>query len=372
MKNKSIFFRLSQWFCNVFLILLVSLSFQVKAFFSPLDYLQLKRPSQYQHNHKSNLEWRHFSAKSSPKYTRMETQTFLFDIFKSFTGGGGSPSGSKGKFPILYDCYFPKSKTSKTASWQILDQVSMATNNALKDGLTQMEVIFPPVPNLEELAFGTALNKEYLEEVSDRLNIENYVVKKDPIFYSTLDFANMMAGKLTKVKANSKMLLINPSQGNKIPELNLKAIEYTSLNSKDLLDSVNGIATGKSIGIIINPGVDMHWKKAQAIHKAHQQQDKLPILALNAPFSLRYDVGMGGPWEPIFCMKRISKGWLYRSYPGNFEIYLETVNPGELIKVHEFPMGWKASLKEASNICREESDKRGYMFFNDRYMGGKL
>ena len=80
-----------------------------------------------------------------------------------------------------------------------------------------------------------------------------------------------------------------------------------------------------------------------------------------------YDIAQGGKWEPIFVVKRVTKGWVFRAYPGPFKAYLDTPKGTvELIKV--WPEGEIPKLREVYSLVRAESDARGYAVLNDRYI----
>jgi hypothetical protein len=44
---------------------------------------------------------------------------------------------------------------------QLARQANTAVSNAVRAGITKCEVYFPPVPNLDEVKFGTPLNKKF-------------------------------------------------------------------------------------------------------------------------------------------------------------------------------------------------------------------
>ena len=72
----------------------------------------------------------------------------------------------------------------------VRDQMLKAVGQALADGLTRVEVNFPPVPNLEEVDFGTALNQQFAIEVREALGMEDQKYKIE-VRRSLIDFANL-------------------------------------------------------------------------------------------------------------------------------------------------------------------------------------
>lgn len=123
----------------------------------------------------------------------MKTVVFLPTLAEAFFflggsgGGGGGGGGGGSKLPQLYQCYF---------NGQLINQVTAATKAALKDGIKKQEILFPPVPNLEELAFGTSLNQAYTKDVAGRLKTELYRVKKDTVAFANVDHGNRIAAGL--------------------------------------------------------------------------------------------------------------------------------------------------------------------------------
>ena len=92
---------------------------------------------------------------------------------------------------------------------------------------------------------------------------------------------------------------------------------------------------------------------------------------LNNAYSTSYDLGNKQGYEEAYYLKRISKGWVFRSYPGPWQAYLERPDGSvELLKSYKT----KPALRECSNLVREESFKR-FAIGNDRWtqgFGGRL
>ena len=62
-------------------------------------------------------------------------------------------------------------------------------NAALADGITKIEVSFPPVPNLEEVDFGTAVNQQFSNEIRKELGVSGKAYGSD-VRRNLVDFAN--------------------------------------------------------------------------------------------------------------------------------------------------------------------------------------
>lgn len=99
--------------------------------------------------------------------------------------------------------------------------------------------------------------------------------------------------------------------------------------------------------ICINPGGDEQWDRLFN----GLTSSKSTFIVLNNSFSTSYDLGNKRGYEEAFYMKRISKGWVYRCFPGSWEAYLEKPD-GSLEKLKSYDT--KPSLREVSELVREE------------------
>ena len=100
---------------------------------------------------------------------------------------------------------------------------------------------------------------------------------------------------------------------------------------------------------------------------AHGQPGQ-PFVVMNNSYSTSYDLGNRKGFEEVYYLKRISKGFVFRAFPGNWEALLEKPDGSvEVLKSYKT----KPSLREAAEIVREESFKR-YAMGNDRYMSGRM
>ena len=89
---------------------------------------------------------------------------------------------------------------------------------------------------------------------------------------------------------------------------------------------------------------------------------------MNNSFSTTYGLGNKQGFEEAYYLKRISKGWVFRAYPGPWEAYLEKPD-GSLEKLASYTT--KPSLNEVATLVREESFRR-YAINNDRWFSGRL
>jgi len=73
-------------------------------------------------------------------------------------------------------------------------------------------------------------------------------------------------------------------------------------------------------------------------------------------------------FEEVYYFKRISKGFIFRSYPGPWQALLEKPDSSvEILKEYKT----KPSLREVSELVRDVSFKR-YAINNDRWMSGRM
>ncbi len=121
------------------------------------------------------------------------------------------------------------------------------------------------------------------------------------------------------------------------------------------------------VAICVNPGGEDAWRRVEGAHGSPGS----PIIMLNNAYSTSYDLGNKQGYEEAYYLKRISKGWVFRSYPGPWQAYLERPDGSvELLKSYKT----KPALRECSNLVREESFKR-FAIGNDRWtqgFGGRL
>ena len=79
-----------------------------------------------------------------------------------------------------------------------------------------------------------------------------------------------------------------------------------------------------------------------------------PCIVMNNAYSTTYNLGNKRGFEEAYYLKRISKGWVYRSFPGPWQAYLEKPDGTvELMKSYNK----KPELREVATLVREESFK---------------
>jgi hypothetical protein len=114
--------------------------------------------------------------------------------------------------------------------------------------------------------------------------------------------------------------------------------------------------------IAINPGGEEQWDRLVSAHGS----PGAPFVVLNNAYSTSYGLGNQVDFEEAYYLKRISKGWVFRSFPGPWEAYIEKPDGSvELLQTYK----QKPELREVSALVRDESFKR-YAINNDRFSKG--
>lgn len=263
--------------------------------------------------------------------------------------------------PKLYDGWFND---------QISKQASTAVSKAISAGKKRIEVNFPPVPNVEEVRFGTPLNKKFgTNIVSKELKVKGGYkpgseLSRNLIGFSNIYWAKKLAGACgggfggkPVAVLTSERVLFNDIQN--MGDLSRSGVLMSNTARK------NG-RNGEAI-ICVNPGGEDVWRRIESAHGS----PGAPIIMLNNAYSTSYDLGNGAGYEEAYFLKRISKGWIYRSYPGPWQAFLEKPDGGvELLNSYNS----KPPLRDCATLVREESFKR-FAIGNDRWtqgFGGRL
>ena len=137
--------------------------------------------------------------------------------------------------------------------------------------------------------------------------------------WSNIYWANRLAAGLSGYKEIVALSISGEgTRGQYIPTLTKNLKLYTLSDAKRNPD----LLTSASLLILLSPCQESHYNDGIALNK----KLNIPVVALNAPYSARYDLGGGKPWLLAYCMKRIPKGWAYRQYPKDFEAIIEGPN----------------------------------------------
>ena len=108
--------------------------------------------------------------------------------------------------------------------------------------------------------------------------------------------------------------------------------------------------------ICVNPGGEEQWDRLVSAHVSPSST----FVMLNNAYSTSYDLGNKRGYEEAYYLKRISKGWVFRAFPGNWEAYIEKPDGSvELLQSYKT----KPLLREVATLVRDEV-RRYRIFFS--------
>jgi len=282
------------------------------------------------------------------------------------SGGDLSLAGSQFsedlELPKLYDSWF-------APNHQLAGAMMGAISRAHADGIRQMELNWPCVPNLEEISAGTALNQCFGFQVAADLGLntpQTYpLVKRYLASYSNLYWAKRIAAAPPFRSADVYAVR---SDSVKVSEATLGNLQVIPIRNRPKLEGNN------DVGIVIDPRYNDSWYTGAKMRDTNSDQS---VIYLNSQFNETY--GLTGPRkkelkdvEVVYLLKRVTRGYVFRAYPGKFLAYLEKPDCSVEI-IEEFEKEPKLSM--VAKKVREESNRRYGSFYNDRYvagMGGRL
>lgn len=261
--------------------------------------------------------------------------------------------------PKIFDCYFDS---------QIAKQASTAVSKAVAAGKTKLEVYFPPVPNLDEVRFGTPLNKRFgTNVVAKELSVPGGYVPGSDLARQQVAFANMYWAKSLAGAMGGGF------GGKQVNVISSEPVSFDQIKSKGDISRIapyqpgreSKLTDGNSVDaayIAINPGGEEVWERVRGMYRCN----KGPFLVLNNAYSTTYGLGNKCGYEEVYYLKRVSKGWIFRTFPGPWKAYLEKPDGScELLQSYQT----KPQLNEVANLVREESFRR-YAINNDRWSKG--
>lgn len=268
--------------------------------------------------------------------------------------------------PKLYEAWFPPLN-------QLATQARAAVNKAHEAGLRKLELQWPVVPNLEEIAAGTLLNFEFGKHVSRDLGMDSQsdypLIRRYLAQFCNLYWAKQVAQ--ADCFRDKVVWAISTDGVSKVrAERNLANVRMASIRGP----ASKGDIGADDVVIVMDPrGTDV-WVKGC---KLLPQGGDGSVVFLNSQFNETY--GLTGPrngvlkgTEPVYYLKRITRGYVYRSYPNKWISYLE--NPDLSVEVVAEFEGLP-NLSQVSKVVRELSNYRYGGFYNDRYVrgfGGRL
>lgn len=259
--------------------------------------------------------------------------------------------------PKLYDAWFND---------QIAKQACTGINNALASGKQKIEVNFPPVPNVDEVKFGTPLNQRFGKTVvAKELGVPGGYKPGSDVSRELIAFSNIYWAKKIAPAAKGGVL-----GGKPVAVLTAEPVSFDQIKSRGDIKRTGAVLSKKArqegqngeAVICVNPGGEESWERLVSAHGS----PGAPFLILNNAYSTTYDLGNKRGFEEAYYLKRISKGWVFRVYPGPWQAYLEKPDGSvELLKSYKE----KPQLREVATLVREESFRR-YSINNDRWSPG--
>lgn len=190
------------------------------------------------------------------------------------------------EFPNLYKGWI------RNEGDQIAKQMIASTKSALSKKVRLLEVLFDPVPNLDEVAFGTEWNKKHRQDITTSLKVPDFAANRGgpaTLEWANLYWANRLAPAL--VSGRQKVIAITLSgEGlkGKYPPTFVPSLSLISL-SEAKAAAFEAKCKNEGVGalILLSPCQESHYKDGKAL------SDKLniPLVALNSPYSFKYDVG---------------------------------------------------------------------------------
>lgn len=268
--------------------------------------------------------------------------------------------------PKLYQAWFGPEH-------ELANQARAAIELAYDAGVRKMELQWPVVPNVEELAAGTLLNFEFGKAVSRDLGMaaqaDYPLIKRYLAQFCNLYWAKQVA-QAGPFRARTVWALSTDSVSKERAQGSLANLRLASLRRPPQRGEV-----GKDdVVVIMDPRDTSAWVKGAKV--LPEGGDGI-VVFLNSRFNETY--GLTGPrngvlkgTEPVYFLKRITRGYAYRSFPGPWLAYLEKPDLSVEV-VGEFP--GLPKLSEVAKVVRELSNNRYGGFYNDRYVrgfGGRL
>lgn len=248
---------------------------------------------------------------------------------------------------------------------QIGKQASSAVERAVRAGKNKIEVNFPPVPNVDEVKFGTPLNQRFGKTcVAPGLKVNGGYKPGSNLSRQLIAFANIFWAK--RLAAAVKGGFIG---GNAVTVLSSEPVAMKDIGNKGDISFMAPLGRQADLPkntdavILVNPGGEETWERLRSACG-----NPKTCVVLNNAYSTTYNLGNKAGYEEAYYLKRISKGWVYRAFPGPWQAYLERPD-GTVELIESFQQ--KPELSKVATLVRDESFKR-YAINNDRWMSGRL
>lgn len=155
-------------------------------------------------------------------------------------------------------------------------------------GKKKIEVQFPPVPNVEEVRFGTPLNKKFgTTVVAKDLGVPGGYRPGSEVSRQLLAFSNMYWAKQIAPAVSS------PVMGKPVTVLSAEPVTFSQIKKSGvsaigpLSIDPSKVGGGKSAIIAVNPGGEETWDKLFSRYGT----PSAPFVVLNNAYSTTYDLG---------------------------------------------------------------------------------
>ena len=189
--------------------------------------------------------------------------------------------GGKG-MPKLYDGWFNE---------QVWKQAATAVSRAVSAGKKKIEVNFPPVPNVEEVKFGTPLNQKFGKTVIAKdLAIPGGYKPGSDLSRQLIAYSNVYWAKRIGAAASGA-----PLGGKPVCVLSTEPVGFSQIKSRGPVSRVGAVMSQEArqqgrngeVIVCINPGGEETWERLVSAHSS----PGAPFIVLNNAYSTTYNLG---------------------------------------------------------------------------------
>lgn len=189
--------------------------------------------------------------------------------------------GGKG-MPKLYDGWFNE---------QVSKQAATAVSRAVSAGKKKIEVNFPPVPNVEEVKFGTPLNQKFGKTVIAKdLGIPGGYKPGSDLSRQLIAYSNVYWAKRIGAAASGA-----PLGGKPVCVLSTEPVGFSQIKSRGPVSRVGAVMSQEArqqgrngeVIVCINPGGEETWERLVSAHSS----PGAPFIVLNNAYSTTYNLG---------------------------------------------------------------------------------
>ena len=188
--------------------------------------------------------------------------------------------GGKG-VPKLYDGWIDQ---------QIAKQARTAVGKAVAAGNLKIEVNFPPVPNVDEVRFGTPMNQKFGKNVVAKdLGVPGGYrpgsnVSRQLIAFSNMYWAKQIAPAMAGSPMGAKPVSVLTAEPVSFAEIKKNGVSAVGTVSQG---PIGDNANQNGAVIVVNPGGEETWDKLYSRFGS----TSAPFLVLNNAYSTTYDLG---------------------------------------------------------------------------------